>query len=97
MLPVAHQRRQPDSIAAARVYTTTGKERWYESAWIFLTAGIVFLLIAFAHLARIVFGVSFVVRGISVPMWASLIALVISEYLAAYEGFHFARRVPSKT
>lgn len=61
-----------------------------------LTAGIVFLLIAIAHLARIVFGVSFVVRDISVPMWASLIAIVICGYLA-YEGFHFARRVPPRT
>jgi hypothetical protein len=61
-----------------------------------LTAGIVFLLIAIAHLARIVFGVSFVVRGFSVPMWASLITIVISGYLA-HESFHFARRVPPKT
>ncbi len=61
-----------------------------------LTAGIVFSLIALAHLARIVFGVSFVVRDISVPMWASLIAILISGYLG-YEGFHFARRVPPKT
>lgn len=60
-----------------------------------LTAGIVFLLIALAHLARIVFGVPFVVRGISIPMWASLVAVVITGYLA-YEGFHFARHVPPK-
>ncbi len=60
-----------------------------------VTVGIVFLLIALAHLGRILFGVPFVVRGISVPMWASLIAVAISGYLA-YEGFHFARRVPPK-
>ena len=60
-----------------------------------LTAGIVFLLIALAHLARIVFGVPFVVQSIAVPMWASLVAVVIAGYLA-YEGFHFARKVGPK-
>lgn len=61
-----------------------------------LAAGIVFLLISLAHLARIAFGVSFVVRDISVPMWVSVIAVAVSGYLA-YEGFHFARHVPPKT
>ena len=60
-----------------------------------LTAGIVFLLISLAHLARIVFGVPFVVQSIAVPMWASLVAVVIAGYLA-YEGFHFARKVGPK-
>jgi dolichyl-phosphate-mannose--protein O-mannosyl transferase len=60
-----------------------------------LTAGVVFLLIALGHLLRVVLGVSFVVHEIAVPMWASLIAVVITGYLA-YEGFHFARKTPPK-
>jgi hypothetical protein len=56
-----------------------------------LTAGVVFLLIAIGHLARIVFGVSFVVQEIAVPMWASLIAVVITGYLA-YQGLRLSRK-----
>ena len=56
-----------------------------------LTAGIIFLLIALGHLARIVFGVPFVVQDIAVPLWMSGIAVVIAGFLS-YEGFYFARR-----
>ena len=60
-----------------------------------LVAAVVFLLIAIAHLARVVFRVSFVVEEINVPMWASAIAIVVMGFLA-YEGFHLARRSPPK-
>ena len=60
-----------------------------------LTAGIVFLLIALGHLLRIVFAAPVVVYDISIPVWASLIAVVIMGFLS-YEGFHFARKVPPK-
>ena len=56
-----------------------------------LIAGIVFLLVAAAHLLRIIFGTPVVVQGVSIPMWASAIALVVTGFLS-YEGFHFARR-----
>lgn len=56
-----------------------------------LAAGIVFLLIAFAHLLRIVFGTPVVVQDIPIPVWASGIAVVITGFLS-YEGFHFARK-----
>ena len=49
----------------------------------------VFLLITVGHLLRVVFGVSFVVHDIPVPMWASLVTVVLTGFLA-YEGFHFA-------
>jgi hypothetical protein len=52
---------------------------------------VVFGLIALGHVLRIVFGVSFVVYGISVPMWASGIAVVIMGYLA-YEGFRLMKK-----
>ncbi len=60
-----------------------------------LTAGVIFLLIAVAHLFRIIFRVAFVVYNISIPMWASGIGVVIAGFLA-YQGFRLARRSPSK-
>ena len=60
-----------------------------------LTAGIVFLLIALGHLLRIVFGVPFVVQDIPIPLWASVVAVVITGFLS-YEGFHFAWKSPPK-
>jgi hypothetical protein len=49
------------------------------------------LLIAIGHVVRVIFGVSFVVYSIPVPMWASGIAVVIMGYLA-FEGFRLARK-----
>jgi hypothetical protein len=56
-----------------------------------LIAAVVFLLIAVGHVFRVIFGVSFVVYSIPVPMWASGIAIVIMGYLA-FEGFRLARK-----
>lgn len=60
-----------------------------------LTAGIIFLIIAFGHLARIVLGLPVVVQGVSIPVWASVVALLVTGFLS-YEGFHFARKSPPK-
>ncbi len=60
-----------------------------------LTAGIIFLLIALGHFARIILGLPIVVQGISVPVWASIVALVVTAFLS-YEGFHLARKAPPK-
>jgi len=56
-----------------------------------LIAGIIFFLIALAHLLRMALGTPVVVQGLSIPMWASATALVVTAFLS-YEGFHFARR-----
>jgi hypothetical protein len=56
-----------------------------------LIAGIFFLLIAIGHVLRIVFGLTFVVQDISVPMWASGVAIAIMGYLA-YEAFRLAKK-----
>ena len=56
-----------------------------------LIAGIIFLLVAIAHLLRMALGTPVVVQGVSIPMWSSAIALVVTAFLS-YEGFHFARR-----
>ena len=51
-----------------------------------LTAGILFALIAVGHILRILFAVTVVVAGNSVPMWLSVVAAVMTIYLA-YEAF----------
>jgi hypothetical protein len=51
-----------------------------------------FFLIALGHILRIVFGWSFAVQDVSVPMWASGIAVIVAGYLA-YAGFRLARRL----
>jgi hypothetical protein len=61
-----------------------------------LIAGAVFMLICLGHVFRLIFGVAFVVYGVSIPMWASGIAVVIMGYLA-YEGFRLARKSASGT
>jgi hypothetical protein len=60
-----------------------------------LTVGIIFLLIAFAHLVRLVFGAPVVVQDVAIPLWASGVAVVVTGFLS-YEGFHFARKAPPK-
>jgi hypothetical protein len=59
------------------------------------TAGVVFLLIALAHVLRVAFNVEWTVEGVAIPMWASAVAVLIAGFLA-YEGFHFARKSPPK-
>ena len=56
-----------------------------------LVAGVVFGLMALAHVLRIVFNLSLVVQGISIPMWASGVAVVVMGYLA-YQAFPLARK-----
>lgn len=60
-----------------------------------LVAGVLFLLIALGHLLRMAFGASVVVQNVSIPMWVSVIALVVTGYLA-YQGFRLARKTLSR-
>ena len=60
-----------------------------------ITVGIVFLLICLAHGARILVGAPVVVQNVPVPIWVSGVAVVVTGFLS-YEGFHFARKLPSK-
>ena len=59
-----------------------------------LAAGVIFLLIAVGHLLRVAFGLTFVVQGVSVPMWASGVAVVVMGLLA-YEGIRLSRKTES--
>jgi hypothetical protein len=52
---------------------------------------VVFLLITLGHLLRVVLGATFVVEGVSVPMWASVLAIILMGYLA-FEGFRLWKR-----
>jgi dolichyl-phosphate-mannose--protein O-mannosyl transferase len=56
-----------------------------------LTAGVVFLLIAIGHLLRIVSRGEFIVQGVAIPMWASVVAVIIMGYLA-FESFRLGRK-----
>jgi hypothetical protein len=56
-----------------------------------MVAGVFFLLIALAHVLRITFGASIVIENTSIPMWASVIAVVVAGYLA-YEGILLSLR-----
>ena len=46
-------------------------------------AALIFALIALVHLLRLIFGWVVTIVGADVPMWGSVVALVISGVLAA--------------
>jgi hypothetical protein len=48
-----------------------------------LLAALVFAAIALIHLLRVIFGWMVTIVGADVPMWGSVVALVISGILAA--------------
>ena len=50
-----------------------------------LVAGLIFLLVAVAHLLRLLLRWSVILNGWTVPMWVSLIAFVVAAFLA-FEG-----------
>ena len=54
--------------------------------------GLVFLVIAVAHLTRLVVGWDVTLAGSSVPRWISLPGLAFSGFLSA-SGFALANRV----
>ena len=57
--------------------------------FMFMTGGI-FAIIAFLHLIRLLLGWGASIGGSPVPMWASVVALVLSGFFA-YEGFRLTR------
>lgn len=46
-------------------------------------AAAVFAMVAIAHLARLILGWEVMVAGTVIPMWASILGLVIAAVLAA--------------
>jgi hypothetical protein len=59
-------------------------------------AGVIFLLIAVGHVLRLIFGASFIVHDVAIPMWASFAAAIVTGFLA-YEGFHVMRKSTPRT
>jgi len=47
-----------------------------------LVAGVIFAVVALAHLARIILDWSVIIRDWSIPMWVSWVALVVASGLA---------------
>lgn len=56
-----------------------------------VTAGVIFALVALAHLVRIYLGWPIVIGSWSIPMWVSWAGLVVAGGLA-YFGLSTARR-----
>jgi hypothetical protein len=56
-----------------------------------LVAGVFFLLVAVGHLVRVVLRATFVIEGMAVPMWPSVLAVIVMGYLA-FEGFRLSKR-----
>ena len=54
-------------------------------------AGVIFALVALAHLVRIYFGWPIVISSWSIPMWVSWAALVVASGLS-YFGLRATRR-----
>ena len=54
--------------------------------------GIVFLVVALAHLLRVAFNWEILLGNAVVPIWLSWVGILIAGYLS-YSSFHFARRV----
>ena len=78
----------------SEVYTTAGLEKMeagMSQKTFSRVAGVFFSLVALAHVLRIAFGAAVTVEGVSIPMWASWVALVVTGFLA-YEGFRLGRR-----
>ncbi len=50
-----------------------------------LIAGLTFLVVAVAHLLRLLMRWSVVINGWNVPFWVSVVALVVAGFLA-FEG-----------
>lgn len=50
-----------------------------------LVAGLVFLIVAIAHLCRLLLKWSLVLDGWTAPMWISVVGVMVAGYLA-YEG-----------
>lgn len=55
-----------------------------------LGAGVIFSLIVLGHVIRLAFSVPWVVAGWTVPMWMSMVGVLVAGFMA-YEGFRLSR------
>jgi hypothetical protein len=52
-------------------------------------SGVLFLLIALAHLTRLAFGIDIALGTFEIPLWLSWVGVIVTGYLS-YASFHFA-------
>ncbi|MGB9153742.1 MAG: hypothetical protein WCD70_11740 [Alphaproteobacteria bacterium] len=57
-----------------------------------LVAGVIFLVMALAHLWRIAQGWGVVIEGYVIPMWISWVGMIVAGFLAYY-GLRYGMRV----
>lgn len=60
-----------------------------------IIAGAIFLVVALGHLARLAFGLRFILGDFRIPAWLSWLGIVITSYLS-YSCFHFATKMHGK-
>jgi hypothetical protein len=51
--------------------------------------GVIMVIVALAHLARVIFSASIIIDGWTVPLWPSWLAVLVAGYIA-YASFRFA-------
>jgi hypothetical protein len=56
-----------------------------------LVAGLIFSGMAILHLVRLVLGWQAMIAGMTVPLWASWVGILVAGYLA-YEGLRLSRQ-----
>jgi len=56
-----------------------------------LIAGLIFLVVTFAHVMRLIFHFEVVCAGYAVPLWVSWVAIPVFAYLA-WSGFGISRK-----
>lgn len=66
-----------------------GKTPTLRTRSFFLIAGIIFGVVALAHLTRLLFGFELVLAGWSAPLWISWIGTALATYLS-YMSFHLS-------
>jgi hypothetical protein len=53
-----------------------------------MLSGIIFLVVALAHFARIMFNLDVVLGGFEIPLWLSWLGVLVTLYLS-YSSFHY--------
>ncbi|MGH9021478.1 MAG: hypothetical protein ACRDV0_10805 [Acidimicrobiales bacterium] len=54
-----------------------------------ILSGILFLVVALLHLARLAFGLDLALGTFEIPLWLSWVGVIVTGYLS-YASFHFA-------
>ena len=57
----------------------------------FMLSGVIFLAVAAMHLARLLSGWEVVLGQFNLPMWGSVLGLLLSGYLS-FEGFRLGKK-----